>query len=47
MVSKNITADRLYREMGISKGGVKTYKLDQDFVPDSKQELADKLMEKI
>jgi hypothetical protein len=33
--------------MGISNAKTKTYKLDNDYVPDTKMELADKLMDKI
>lgn len=39
----------LYREFGLSKNGskVESYKIDNESVPKTKSELADKLMEKI
>lgn len=37
----------LYNEFGLSKTQYESYKLDKEYVPDTKFELADKLVEKL
>ena len=34
----------LYKEFGLSKTNLESYKIDKEYVPDTKEELADKLI---
>jgi hypothetical protein len=45
----DLNKETLYRELGISSKNEKldTYKIDNEYVPETKNELADHLMEKI
>jgi hypothetical protein len=47
--AEKLTREKIYKEFGVSKKGEfpHFYKVENNYVPDTKEELADHLMEKL